>query len=40
MAHPLVADGRDGLQFCKVAANILVKQSKREFGVGHGANKS
>jgi hypothetical protein len=28
MAHPLVADGGDGLQMWSVAANILIKQSR------------
>jgi hypothetical protein len=28
MAHPKVGDGEDGLQLCRVAANILNKQSQ------------
>jgi hypothetical protein len=28
MAHPQVTDGGDGLQICRVAANILNKQSR------------
>jgi hypothetical protein len=47
MALPRVADGGDGLQICKVAANILNKQSRTadkgwssSLGVGPGANNS
>jgi hypothetical protein len=45
MAHPKVADGRDGLQILRVAATILNKQSRTadkrwsyRLGVGRGAN--
>jgi hypothetical protein len=44
MARPQVADGGDGLQTWRVAANILNKQSRTTdrgwfsiWGVGHGA---
>jgi hypothetical protein len=47
MARPQVADGRNGLQIWRVAANILNKQSRTadegrssSFGVGRGANNS
>jgi hypothetical protein len=47
MAHPQVADGGDGFQIFKVAANILNKQLctadkgwSSSFGVGRGANNS
>jgi hypothetical protein len=47
MACPQVADGGDGLQIWKVAANILNKQSwtadkgwSSSFGVGREANNS
>jgi hypothetical protein len=47
MAHPQVADGGDGLQIWKVAANILNKQSwtadkgcPSNLGVGLVANNS
>jgi hypothetical protein len=47
MACPQVADGGDGLQIWRVAANILNKQSRigdkvwsSSFGVGRGANNS
>jgi hypothetical protein len=46
MARPQVADGGDGLQMLRVAANILNKQSRRadmwwssSLGVERGANK-
>jgi hypothetical protein len=45
MARPQVADGGDGLQIWRVAANILNKQSRTadggwssSLGVGRGAN--
>jgi len=45
MTHPQVADGGDGLQVWRVAANILNKQWQiankgwsSSFGVGQGAN--
>jgi hypothetical protein len=42
MAHPLVADGGDGLQIWRVALNILNKQSRtagkgRSSSLGEGA---
>jgi hypothetical protein len=47
MARPQVADGGDGLQVWKVAANTLNKQSRTadkgwssSLGVGRGANNS
>jgi hypothetical protein len=47
MALPQVADGGDGLQIWRVAANLLNKQSRTadkgwssRFGVGRGANNS
>jgi hypothetical protein len=47
MARPQVADGGDGLQILRVAANILNKQSRTadkglssSLGVGRGANNS
>jgi hypothetical protein len=47
MARPQVADGGDGLQMWRVAANILNKQSRTadkgwssSLGVGRGANNS
>jgi hypothetical protein len=47
MARPQVADGGDGLQIWRVAANILNKQSRTvdkgwssNLGVGRGANNS
>jgi hypothetical protein len=47
MSRPQVADGGDGLQIWRVAANILNKQSRTadkgwssSFGVGRGANNS
>jgi hypothetical protein len=47
MARPQVADGGDGLQVWRVAANILNKQSRTAdkrwssiLGVGRGANNS
>jgi hypothetical protein len=47
MARPQVADGGDGLQVWRVAANILNKQSRTadkgwpsSLGVGRGANNS
>jgi hypothetical protein len=47
MGRLRVADGRDGLQFWRLAANILNKQSRTNdkgwsssLGVGHGANNS
>jgi hypothetical protein len=47
MARPQVADGGDGLQIWRVAANILNKQSRTadkgwssSLGVGRGANNS
>jgi hypothetical protein len=47
MARPQVADGGDTLQVCRVAANILDKQSRTadkgwssSLGVGRGANNS
>jgi hypothetical protein len=47
MAHPQDADGRNGLQIWRVAANILNKQSRTadkgwssSLGVGRGANNS
>jgi hypothetical protein len=47
MARPKVADGGDGLQILRVAANILNKQSRTadkgwsfRLGVGHVANNS
>jgi hypothetical protein len=47
MARPQVADGGDGLQFWRLAANILNKQSRTadkgwssSLGVGRGANNS
>jgi hypothetical protein len=47
MAHPQVADGGEGLQIWRVAANILNKQSQTadkgwpsSLGVGRGANNS
>jgi hypothetical protein len=47
MARPQVADGGEGLQIWKVAANILSKQSRTadkprpsSLGVGRGANNS
>jgi hypothetical protein len=47
MARPPVADGGDGLQIWRVAANILNKQSwtadkvwSSSFGVGRGVNNS
>jgi hypothetical protein len=46
MARPQVADGGDGLQIWRVAANILNKQSRTanrgrssSFGIGREANK-
>jgi hypothetical protein len=46
MARPRVADGRDGLQLWRLAANILNKQPRTNdkgwsssLGVGRGANK-
>jgi hypothetical protein len=46
-ARPQVADGGDGLQIWRVAANILNKQSRTadkglssSLGVGRGANNS
>jgi hypothetical protein len=47
MARPQVADGGDGLQIWRVAANILNKQSRTtdkgwssRLGAGRGANNS
>jgi hypothetical protein len=47
IARPRVADGGDGLQIWRVAANMLNKQSRTadigwysSVGVGRGANKS
>jgi hypothetical protein len=47
MARPQVADGGDGLQMCKIAANTLNKQSRAaengwfsSLGVRHEANNS
>jgi hypothetical protein len=47
MARPQVADGGDSLQFWRVAANLLNKQSRTadkgwssSLGVGLGANNS
>jgi hypothetical protein len=47
MARPQVADGGDGLQIWRVAANILNKQSRTDdkgwsssLGIGRGANNS
>jgi hypothetical protein len=47
MARPLVADGGDALQVCRVAPNILNKQSRAAdkgwpsiLGAGRGANNS
>jgi hypothetical protein len=47
MARPQVADGGNGLQIWRVAANILNKQSRTaekgwssSLGVGRGANNS
>jgi hypothetical protein len=47
MARPQVADGGDGLQIYRAAANILNKQSRTtdkgwssSLGVGRGANNS
>jgi hypothetical protein len=47
MGRPQVADGEDSLQFWRVAANILNKQSRTadkgwssSLGVGRGANNS
>jgi hypothetical protein len=47
MARPQVADEGDGLQICRVAANILNKQSRTadkrwcsSLGVGRRANNS
>jgi hypothetical protein len=47
MARPQVADGGDGLQIWRVAANISNKQSRTadkgwsfSLGVGRGANNS
>jgi hypothetical protein len=47
MARPQVADGGEGLQVWRVAANILNKQSRTadkgwpsSLGVGRGANNS
>jgi hypothetical protein len=47
MARPQVADGGDGLQIWRVAANILNKKSRTadkgwcsSLGVEHGANNS
>jgi hypothetical protein len=47
MARPQVADGGNGLQLWRVAANILNKQSRTadkgwssRLGVGRGANNS
>jgi hypothetical protein len=47
MARPQVADGGEDLQICRVAANILNKQSRTadkgwpsSLGVGRGANNS
>jgi hypothetical protein len=48
MARPQVADGGDGLQMWRVAANILNKQSQRtadrgwpsRLSVGRGAKKN
>jgi hypothetical protein len=37
MARPQVADGRDGLQIWRVAANILNKQSRTAQRGGHPA---
>jgi len=46
MARPRAADGGDGLQIWKIAANVINKQSRTankewspSLGVGHGANK-
>jgi hypothetical protein len=45
MARPRVADGRDGFQLWRLAANILTKQPRTNdkgwpsgLGVGRGAN--
>jgi hypothetical protein len=45
MGRPQVANGGDGLQICRVAVNILNKQSRiadkgwsSTLGVGRGAN--
>jgi hypothetical protein len=44
MAHPQVADGGEGLQIWRVAANVLNKQSRTadkgwsSLGVGRGTN--
>jgi hypothetical protein len=47
MARPQVADGADSLQFWRVVANMLNKQSRTadkgwssSLGVGRGANNS
>jgi hypothetical protein len=47
MARPQVADGGDGFQIWRVAANILNKQSRAvdegwssSLGIGRGANNS
>jgi hypothetical protein len=47
IVRPQVADGREGLQIWRVAANILNKQSRAadkgwpsSLGVGQGANNS
>jgi hypothetical protein len=47
MSHPAVANGGDGLQVWRVAANILNKQSRTSdkgwsssLGVGHEAKNS
>jgi hypothetical protein len=44
MARPRIADGGDGLQICRAAANVLNKQSRTAYegwssslGVGQGA---
>jgi hypothetical protein len=47
MARPQVADGEDGLQICRLTANILNKQSRTadkgwpsSLGVERGTNNS
>jgi hypothetical protein len=47
MAHPLAANGGDSLHICRVAANIVNKQSQTankrwssSLGTGHGFNNS
>jgi len=40
MARPRFADGGEGLQVCRVAANVLNKGSSYSMGFGRGASNS